>query len=278
MRRTTARLALVVAMGCVGTAPALAQRSQTMFNNIYEWQVFAVAEGGTFSGCSLERSGDSGTLRFFLTTGGSWSLDVPAGGRSGIFEAYVGTENGQEVFTLTGDGTRAITDLPIAPGFDEEGTLIVSIDGVAMNWSLFGLSEAVAGTDVCIDYEGDAARLAGPAPALPPGAKLPDEAGGATPPNGAGTSETASTGFVAPPRLPIAAVIHTGNMRAGPGTQYPVTGGFTRTTPVLVVEDTGVPFDGYNWFRVEMSDGATSGYVWGALVCADYPGANPLCR
>lgn len=56
-----------------------------------------------------------------------------------------------------------------------------------------------------------------------------------------------------------------GVLRSGPGTQYSRLAGLLESDWLEVLEDTGIWFDGYRWFRVNTSVGA--GYHWGGIFC-----------
>lgn len=59
-----------------------------------------------------------------------------------------------------------------------------------------------------------------------------------------------------------------GNLRAGPGTDEPSLGAVVENAPLTIVTNSGVDFDGYDWFRVQLGDGR-SGYQWGGILCSE---------
>lgn len=70
-----------------------------------------------------------------------------------------------------------------------------------------------------------------------------------------------------------------GNLRSGPGTSYESTGSLQKGTPVTILANTGVTFNGYDWFEVDTNDGR-SGFQWGGIMCSDdlqIPGIYQQC-
>ena len=59
-----------------------------------------------------------------------------------------------------------------------------------------------------------------------------------------------------------------GNMRSGPGTNYDKVAGLPEGTPVTILSDSGVRFDGYNWFEVVLDNGMR-GFQWGGIMCSN---------
>tara|TARA_R110002020_G_scaffold312586_3_gene528029 strand:- start:913 stop:1557 length:645 start_codon:yes stop_codon:yes gene_type:complete len=58
-----------------------------------------------------------------------------------------------------------------------------------------------------------------------------------------------------------------GRLRSGPGTDYPAAGSLAEGTRVKVVRNSGVRFDGYDWF--EIMESGTSAFQWGGILCWD---------
>jgi hypothetical protein len=58
-----------------------------------------------------------------------------------------------------------------------------------------------------------------------------------------------------------------GRLRNGPGTNFSPTGSLAEGDPVTIVANTGVGFDGYDWFEIRTTDGVTA-YQWGGIMCS----------
>lgn len=58
-----------------------------------------------------------------------------------------------------------------------------------------------------------------------------------------------------------------GNLRNGPGTNFSVAGSLAEGASVSVLANTGVRFDGYDWFEVRVRGGVA--YQWGGIMCSD---------
>jgi len=56
-----------------------------------------------------------------------------------------------------------------------------------------------------------------------------------------------------------------GKLRNGPGTNFSVAGSLAEGTPVSVIANTGVRFDGYDWFEIRHGGGVA--YQWGGIMC-----------
>jgi hypothetical protein len=56
-----------------------------------------------------------------------------------------------------------------------------------------------------------------------------------------------------------------GKLRNGPGTNFSVAGSLAEGTPVSVIANTGVRFDGYDWFEIRRGGGVA--YQWGGIMC-----------
>ena len=59
-----------------------------------------------------------------------------------------------------------------------------------------------------------------------------------------------------------------GRLRSGPGTDYGTAGSLAEGTPVTILSNTGVQFDGYDWFEVRGQSGFTA-YQWGGIMCSE---------
>ncbi|WP_146589523.1 SH3 domain-containing protein [Puniceibacterium confluentis] len=75
-----------------------------------------------------------------------------------------------------------------------------------------------------------------------------------------------------PMRMDVLGYSYGGTLRAGPGTNYKKIGSLAEGEQLSGLEDTGVAFDGYNWFRV--STGIGEGYHWGGIFCTE--GTSPV--
>lgn len=56
-----------------------------------------------------------------------------------------------------------------------------------------------------------------------------------------------------------------GIVRSGPGTNYAKIGSLAEGTPLTILSDTGVDFNGYRWFQIRW--GSRTGYQWGGIIC-----------
>ena len=56
-----------------------------------------------------------------------------------------------------------------------------------------------------------------------------------------------------------------GQLRKGPGMEFAKQASVFKGDQVEVLEDTGVLFDGYKWFKVRTPRGI--GYHWGGIFC-----------
>ncbi|WP_420408809.1 DUF4189 domain-containing protein [Hoeflea sp.] len=59
-----------------------------------------------------------------------------------------------------------------------------------------------------------------------------------------------------------------GRLRNGPGTNFSPAGSLAEGDPVTIVTNTGVRFDGYDWFEVR-TPGGGSAYQWGGIMCSE---------
>ncbi|MEJ6388010.1 hypothetical protein [Gymnodinialimonas ulvae] len=58
-----------------------------------------------------------------------------------------------------------------------------------------------------------------------------------------------------------------GNLRSGPGTAFPDIGDAAAGTEITLITDSGIPFNGYNWWEVGLPNGETA-FHWGGVICA----------
>lgn len=65
----------------------------------------------------------------------------------------------------------------------------------------------------------------------------------------------------------IPAISLGGNLRSGPGTAFPDIGDATAGTEITLLSDSGIPFNGYNWWEVGLPNGETA-FQWGGVICA----------
>ncbi len=59
-----------------------------------------------------------------------------------------------------------------------------------------------------------------------------------------------------------------GKLRGGPGTNFSQTGSLKEGTGITILTNTGVRFDGYDWFEV-VTDRGVRGYQWGGIMCSN---------
>lgn len=59
-----------------------------------------------------------------------------------------------------------------------------------------------------------------------------------------------------------------GKLRDGPGTNFRQLGSLSEGTWVTILTNTGVRFDGYDWFEVA-ADSGQRGYQWGGIMCSN---------
>lgn len=120
--------------------------------------------------------------------------------------------------------------------------------------------------------------VATPSPAAPQAPAVPEPLIAAAPP-----AQTAP----APEPPPAAAVALLprpgqsggGLVRVGPGKRYRRIDTLRDGDPIILLEDTGIELNGYNWFRIQY--GSRRGFQWGGLICAKgqkVPGALKACQ
>ena len=59
-----------------------------------------------------------------------------------------------------------------------------------------------------------------------------------------------------------------GRLRSGPGTDYGTAGSLAEGTPVTILSNSGVQFDGYDWIEVRGQSGFIA-YQWGGIMCSE---------
>jgi len=59
-----------------------------------------------------------------------------------------------------------------------------------------------------------------------------------------------------------------GKVRSGPGMSYGQAGSLREGDPILILNDTGVVMNGYNWFHISYRNGRR-GYQWGGIICSE---------
>lgn len=59
-----------------------------------------------------------------------------------------------------------------------------------------------------------------------------------------------------------------GNLRDGPGTNFSKVGAIAEGTWITIITNTGIRFDGYDWFEVALDNGRR-GYHWGGIMCSN---------
>ncbi len=75
------------------------------------------------------------------------------------------------------------------------------------------------------------------------------------------------TGMNAMGDLNIAGQSWGGKVRGGPGMTFDQTDSLTEGQPVKLLRNSGVTFNGYDWFEIQY-DGKT-GFQWGGILCTD---------
>ncbi|MEM7216464.1 MAG: DUF4189 domain-containing protein [Pseudomonadota bacterium] len=69
-----------------------------------------------------------------------------------------------------------------------------------------------------------------------------------------------------------------GKVRGGPGTNFGQIGSLSEGAAVSVIANTGVQFDGYDWFEIRFN--GRTGYQWGGIMCSEgtqLPGIYQQC-
>lgn len=59
-----------------------------------------------------------------------------------------------------------------------------------------------------------------------------------------------------------------GRLRNGPGTNFSAAGSLAEGDRLTIVANTGVGFDGYDWFEIRTPGGLTA-YQWGGIMCSE---------
>jgi hypothetical protein len=59
-----------------------------------------------------------------------------------------------------------------------------------------------------------------------------------------------------------------GRLRNGPGTNFSPAGSLAEGDRLTIVANTGVGFDGYDWFEIRTAAGVTA-YQWGGIMCSE---------
>lgn len=62
-----------------------------------------------------------------------------------------------------------------------------------------------------------------------------------------------------------------GKLRSGPGLRFPKIASVPEHAPLTILRDTGITFDGYDWFEVRLTNGGMRGYQWGGIMCTRAP-------
>jgi hypothetical protein len=172
------------------------------------------------------------------------------------------------------------TDFEDIGGLDEGTAITLQADtGVAFNgynwWEIVLPNGSVAfqwGGVICVPGGGVANVIEDPTLCAPE----------ATPDAAEAVNETAEetltpTDDPAAP-LPVdatAALSLGGNLRSGPGTAFPDIGDAAPGTELTLLSDSGIPFDGYNWWQVELPNGEVA-FQWGGVICVPSGGVPGL--
>lgn len=61
-----------------------------------------------------------------------------------------------------------------------------------------------------------------------------------------------------------------GKLREGPGREFSQIGNVSEGTWLTILNNTGIRFEGYDWFEVVFDTG-TRGYQWGGIMCSNGP-------
>jgi len=70
-----------------------------------------------------------------------------------------------------------------------------------------------------------------------------------------------------------------GKLREGPGIDYPDIASLPEGMPVILYSNSHVEYDGFEWFRIVLTDGRV-GYQWGGILCSEgqeLPGLLRMC-
>ncbi|TYC52857.1 SH3 domain-containing protein [Rhodobacterales bacterium] len=70
-----------------------------------------------------------------------------------------------------------------------------------------------------------------------------------------------------------------GKLRSGPGTSFPQTGSLSEGSRLTILRNSGVSFNGYDWFEVTTA-GGQRGFQWGGIMCSagrQLPGIYQAC-
>ncbi len=70
-----------------------------------------------------------------------------------------------------------------------------------------------------------------------------------------------------------------GNVRSGPGTDFSILTSLVQGTPITLIENTGVDYNGYPWFEIAHPNG--TGFHWGGIICGtgeSIPGTFETCN
>jgi len=86
----------------------------------------------------------------------------------------------------------------------------------------------------------------------------------------AGAVQTHASGAVGGNETPVNAAARSlgGRLRSGPGTNFGTAGSLNEGTPVTILSNTGVRFDGYDWFEIRSASGFIA-YQWGGIMCSE---------
>ena len=160
------------------------------------------------------------------------------------------------------------TEFEDVGGLDAGTAIILQSDtGVAFNgynWWQIGLpSGEIAfqwGGVICVPEGGVAGVVADPDLCTPTASDDAPETG----------AEAEATPAPAPQitnRTGIPAISLGGNLRSGPGTAFPDIGDAVAGTEITLLSDSGIPFNGYNWWEVGLPNGEVA-FQWGGVICA----------
>lgn len=86
----------------------------------------------------------------------------------------------------------------------------------------------------------------------------------------AGAVQTHASGAVGGNETPVNAAGRSlgGRLRSGPGTNFGTAGSLNEGAPVTILSNTGVRFDGYDWFEIRIASGFVA-YQWGGIMCSE---------
>ena len=150
-------------------------------------------------------------------------------------------ERRSEIFrpAISGSGARYVSAQGDAEFIEHQGRAFLAFDGLQLDCTVFAITEPGGGTTF---FGGNGGGGAGDAF---------DNFGNPIPQN-VGPFNGFSFG---------------GNLRAGPGTNFADVGSTFNGQQLTLLNDTGVYFNGYSWWIVQLQNGQQA-HQWGGLLCS----------